>query len=152
MLFQWIWFFFGYTWDSHLPQVLWLIMTASHTCQRLPREVKGTGLSLLYPMRTMPWGSQIPQTQLKELQSPKTSNYFKHCQARGHNINPHNVEVFTDENHTIKYHIKEAIAITLYRWSMRDSNKILNFVSNCFALNFGKLFYLLNWFFLLVLH
>ena len=55
MLFQWIWFFFGYTWSSHLPQALWLIMTASHRCQRLPREVRGTGLSLLYPMQTMPW-------------------------------------------------------------------------------------------------
>lgn len=127
-------------------------MTASHTCQRLPREVRGTGLSLLYPMQTMPWGSQIPQTQIKELRSPKTSNYFKHCQARGHNINPHNVEAFTDKNHTIKYHIiKVAIASTLYWWSSRDSNKIFNFVSNCFALNFGILFNLLNWFFLPVL-
>ena len=76
--------------------------------QKPCREVRGTGLSLLYPMQTMPWGSQIPQTQIKELRSPKTSNYFKHCQARGHNINPHNAEVFTDRNHTIKYHIKEA--------------------------------------------
>ena len=30
---------------------------------------------------------------------------------------------------------RPAIAITLYRWSSRDSNKIFNFVSNCFALN-----------------
>ena len=85
-----------------------ILLFFSAKYQKPCREVRGTGLSLLYPMQTMPWGSQIPQTQIKELRSPKTSNYFKHCQARGHDINPHNAEVFTDRNHTIKYHIKEA--------------------------------------------
>ena len=152
MLFQWIWFFLA-THGVHIFHKpfdsLWQQATQVKDC---PEKLEERALVYYIQCEQCPdWGSQIPRTQFKELWSPKTSNYFKHCQARGHNINSHNVEVSTDENHTIKYHIKEAIAITLYQWSSRDSNKIWNFVSNSFALNFRKLFYLLNWFFFLVL-
>ena len=50
-------------------------------------------------------------TWIKERQSHDISAAFEHCQATGHNINPHNVKVLPDENSTIKRRVKEAIAI-----------------------------------------
>lgn len=154
MLFQWIWFFFGYTctWGSHLPQVLWLIMTASHTSQRLPREFRGTGLKLLYPMRTMPWGSQIPQTQIKELQSPKTSNIISSTARQGVITSIHTMMKFLLTKITPSSTTSRRPLPSLCTSEVREinSNKIWNFVSYSFALNFRKLFYLLNWFFFLV--
>ena len=35
----------------------------------------------------------------------------EHCHATGHNINPHNVTVLSDENNIIERHVKKAIAI-----------------------------------------
>ena len=53
----------------------------------------------------------LPGTRIKEHQSHDISTVFEHCQATGHNINPHNVKVLPDENSTIKRRLKEAIAI-----------------------------------------
>ena len=38
----------------------------------------------------------------------ETSAVSEHCQATGHNINSHNVNVLSEENYTIKRRIKEA--------------------------------------------
>ena len=53
----------------------------------------------------------LSSTRIKEHQSHDISAVFEHCQATGHNINPHNVKVLPDENNTIKRRVKEAIAI-----------------------------------------
>ena len=38
----------------------------------------------------------------------ETSAVSEHCQATGHNINSHNVNILSEENYTIKRRIKEA--------------------------------------------
>ena len=53
----------------------------------------------------------LSSTWIKEHQSHDISAVFELCQATGHNINPHNVKVLSDENNTIKSRVKEAIAI-----------------------------------------
>ena len=53
----------------------------------------------------------LTRTRIKEHQSHDISAVFEHCQATGHNINPHNVKVLPDEDNTIKLRVKEASAI-----------------------------------------
>ena len=60
---------------------------------------------------TPPGSFPLSSTQIKEHQSHDISAVFEHCQATGHNINPHNVKVLPDENSNIKLRVKEASAI-----------------------------------------
>ena len=53
----------------------------------------------------------LSSTRIKEHQSHDISAVYEHCQATGHNINPHNVKVLPDEDNTIKLRVKEASAI-----------------------------------------
>lgn len=53
--------------------------------------------------------SKLQNTPIKELQSCDTSPIFEHFQAMGHDINQH-IKVLSDENNTIKFGVKEAIA------------------------------------------
>ena len=53
----------------------------------------------------------LSSTRIKEHQSHDISAVYEHCQTTGHNINPHNVKVLSDENNTIKSRVKETIAI-----------------------------------------
>ena len=53
----------------------------------------------------------LSSTRIKEHQSHDISAVYEHCQATGHNVNPHNVKVLRDENSSIKRRVKEASAI-----------------------------------------
>ena len=53
--------------------------------------------------------SKLQNTPIKELQSCDTSPIFDDFRAMGHDINQH-IKVLSDENNTIKFGVKEAIA------------------------------------------
>ena len=65
----------------------------------------------LHSLAKPPGPLPLSSTRIKEHQSHDISAVYEHCQATGHNINPHNVKVLPDENNTIKSRVKKAIAI-----------------------------------------
>ena len=78
----------------------------------------------------------------------ETSAVSEHCQATGHNINSHNVNVLSEENYTIKRRIKEAaIAIKQRKgtkvWTSRPYT-ILSWEYATFLLRRNQTFYMAN--------
>lgn len=61
---------------------------------------------------------------VKEHQSCEICAVFKHCQATGHKINPHNAKGLSNENNNMKHCVREAIATKQRKPSLNKDKEL----------------------------